>query len=66
MIITSDLHYVTKFAKFKNNYRMIIMTPALKDIGYYHSTLSLKSKIMGDLQKTYLNILVKDPRPLLK
>jgi hypothetical protein len=45
---------------------MIIMTPTFKDIGYYHSTLSLKSKIMGDLQKTYLNILVKDPRPLLK
>jgi len=42
---------------------MIIITPTIKDLGYYHAKLSLKSLIVGDLQQTYLNIIVKDPNP---
>jgi hypothetical protein len=42
---------------------MIIITPSLKDIGKYHATLSLNSLVVGDVQQTYLNIVVKDPIP---
>jgi hypothetical protein len=40
---------------------MIIITPTLKDTGKYHTTLTLKS--LADVQKTYLDIVVKDPTP---
>jgi hypothetical protein len=42
---------------------MIIIKPTLKDIGKYHATLSLKSLVVGDVQQTYLDIVVKDPNP---